>query len=124
MFHIHRHQLICSLSSLHGRLFAWATVQFTIIQRVYEAAKAQHDFAMDQSIRIAQLIVKRQILRFLLPWSVELNVNTEQWVRELQYLGVNPSERTMRNMQQGIQRGKPESREKVKVDQLEINLNH
>lgn len=47
---------------------------------------------------------------------MELNVNTEQWVRELQYLGVNPSERTMRNMQQGMQRGKPESREKVKVN--------
>uniref|UniRef100_A0A914HX63 Nonsense-mediated mRNA decay factor SMG8 n=1 Tax=Globodera rostochiensis TaxID=31243 RepID=A0A914HX63_GLORO len=36
---------------------------------------------------------------FLLPWSVQLTVRTEQWLRELQFIGATPTERTFRNLQ-------------------------
>lgn len=37
---------------------------------------------------------------FLLPWNVQLTVRTERWLRELQFIGVTPTERTFRNFQQ------------------------
>ncbi|KAL3077902.1 hypothetical protein niasHS_013431 [Heterodera schachtii] len=57
---------------------------------------------------------------FLLPWSVQLTVRTEQWLRELQFIGATPTERTFRTLQQQQQRNFERaaimtSKEKVKL---------
>lgn len=56
---------------------------------------------------------------FLLPWNIQLTVNTEQWLRELQFIGATPTERTLRTLQQQQRRidrrSETTSKEKVKV---------